>query len=60
MSKERQELRQGGTADCSVINRDYLRWWSMDSMVWRGCCLVTRRYFCRARLRLGNTAWAAS
>ena len=32
----------------------------MDSIVWRGCCRVTRRYFCRDLLRLGNTAWAAS
>ena len=28
-------------------------------MVCRGCCRVTRRYFCSDRLRLGNTAWAA-
>ena len=36
------------------------RWWRMDSMVCRGCCLVTRRYFCSGLDRLGKTAWAAS
>ena len=32
----------------------------MDSMVWRGCWRVTRRYFCSDRLSEGKTAWAAS
>ena len=40
--------------------RQVERWCRMDSMVWRGCWRVTRRYFCSDRLRLGKTAWAAS
>lgn len=32
----------------------------IDSTEWRGCCRVTRKYFCSARAKEGNTAWAAS
>lgn len=32
----------------------------IDSTEWRGCCRVTRKYFCSARAIEGNTAWAAS
>ena len=32
----------------------------MVSMVWRGCCLVILRYFCRGRAIEGNMDWAAS
>ena len=39
--------------------RQVERCWRMDSMVCLGCCLVTLKYFCKERDRLGKTAWAA-
>ena len=36
------------------------RCWRMVSMVWRGCCLVILRYFCRGLAIEGNIDWAAS
>lgn len=46
-----------GVMSCVMQNSRCCR---MLSMVWYGCCLVVRRYFCMARAMEAKMAWAAS
>ena len=40
--------------------RQVAKCWRIESMVWRGCWRVMRKYFWRGRARLGKIDWAAS